>query len=49
MKLRDILPMAFSSLTRNKSRTVLTMLGLVIGIMSVILMLSIGQAAERFY
>lgn len=48
MKLRDILPMAFSSLTRNKSRTVLTMLGLVIGIMSVILMLSIGQAAERF-
>lgn len=48
MKIRDILPMAFSSLTRNKSRTVLTMLGLVIGIMSVILMLSIGQAAERY-
>ncbi|MFO0764602.1 MAG: ABC transporter permease [Patescibacteria group bacterium] len=48
MKIRDILPMAFASLTRNKSRTALTMLGLVIGIMSVILMLSIGQAAERF-
>lgn len=48
MKIRDIIPVAFSSLTRNKSRTALTMLGLVIGIMSVILMLSIGQAAERF-
>lgn len=40
--------MAWNSLIRNKSRAALTMLGIIIGIGSVILMLSVGQAAERY-
>ncbi len=38
---------AVQSLTRNKGRTALTMLGIVIGILSVIVVLSIGEAAQR--
>jgi len=37
---------SFSSLLENKSRTVLTMLGIVIGIGSVVLMTSLGKGAE---
>ena len=37
---------AISSLSRNKSRSMLTILGIVIGIAAVILMLSIGQSAQ---
>ncbi len=48
MHVRDILSIAITSLARNKARAILTMLGIVIGIASVILMLSIGKAAERY-
>ncbi len=48
MRFRDTIRLATGSLTRNKSRAALTMLGIVIGVGSVILMLSIGQAAERY-
>jgi ABC-type antimicrobial peptide transport system permease subunit len=48
MKLRDLVHISLTSLVRNKARSVLTMLGIVIGIASVILMLSVGQAAESF-
>lgn len=48
MKLRDLLPVAVKSLGTNKRRTALTMLGIVIGILSVILMIAVGQAAQRF-
>jgi putative ABC transport system permease protein len=48
MRLSDTLSVATSSLLRTKSRAALTMLGIVIGIASVILMLSIGRAAESF-
>ena len=44
----DLVSLSVSNLSRNKSRTFLTMLGIVIGVMSVILMLSIGQAAEQY-
>lgn len=47
MKVRDLLQSAYQSLTRNKGRTALTMLGIVIGILSVIVVLSIGEAAQR--
>lgn len=47
MKIRDLLESAVQSLTRNKGRTALTMLGIVIGILSVIVVLSIGEAAQR--
>lgn len=48
MHIRDLVSMSIKSLLRNKARAVLTMLGIVIGIASVILMLSVGEAAERF-
>ncbi len=43
----DILRETFTALTANKVRTGLTMLGIVIGISSVIVMVSIGQGAQN--
>lgn len=48
MKIRDILPIALQNLFRSRGRTAMTMLGIVIGISSVIMMLSLGKAAEQF-
>lgn len=48
MRVRDLLMSSRQSLTRTKGRSALTMLGIVIGILSVILMLSIGEAAQRY-
>lgn len=48
MTLRDIVASSLQSLLRTKGRSALTMLGIVIGILSVILMLTIGEAAERY-
>ncbi len=48
MHIRDLLKSALDSLGRNKGRTALTMLGIVIGITSVILVLSIAEAAQRY-
>ncbi len=42
----DILEETYASLTANKVRTGLTMLGIIIGISSVIAMVSIGQGAQ---
>lgn len=47
MHLKDILHETYSALSSNKVRTGLTMLGIVIGIGSVIAMLSIGQGAKQ--
>lgn len=46
MQTNDLVQSALQSLTRNKSRAILTVLGIVIGIAAVILMLSIGQGAQ---
>ncbi len=46
MKLPDLLEETYFSLTVNKVRTGLTMLGIIIGIGSVIAMVSIGQGAQ---
>jgi putative ABC transport system permease protein len=46
MKIGDILEETFSALLSNKVRTSLTMLGIVIGIASVIVMVSVGQGAS---
>ncbi len=46
MKISDLLQETYFSLTVNKVRTGLTMLGIVIGIGSVIAMISIGQGAQ---
>lgn len=46
MKINDILLETYSALSANKIRSGLTMLGIVIGISSVITMVSIGQGAS---
>ncbi len=46
MKLKDTLHETYSALTANKVRSGLTVLGIVIGISSVIAMLAIGQGAQ---
>lgn len=47
MKTSDLLQETFVSLKSNKARTGLTMLGIVIGIASVIVMISIGNGAKK--
>ena len=47
MKIEDILKETYSSLSSNKVRTGLTMLGIIIGIASVIAMTAIGQGAQN--
>lgn len=47
MILSDLLQETYFSLSANKSRSVLTILGIVIGIGSVIAMISIGQGAAK--
>ena len=46
MLLRDAFKTAIRSLTHGKMRSILTMLGIVIGIASVIILMSIGQSAQ---
>jgi putative ABC transport system permease protein len=46
MRLRNILKIAIRSLSRNKMRSFLTMLGVIIGVASVIAMLAVGQGAR---
>ena len=41
------LQIAFRALLRNKTRSILTMLGIIIGVGAVIAMISIGQGADR--
>jgi len=46
MKAADLFEETFSAVTANKARSGLTMLGIVIGIGSVIAMVSVGQGAQ---
>ncbi len=46
MSVLGIIKIALKSLTRNKTRTFLTMLGIIIGVAAVITMLAIGQGAK---
>ena len=47
MDLLSIMRMAFRALARNKMRTALTMLGIIIGIGAVIALVGIGQGADQ--
>lgn len=47
MTIFSILRIALKSLVRNKTRTFLTMLGVIIGVAAVITMLAIGQGAKQ--
>lgn len=48
MKLLQVIVEAFRSMAANRLRTALTMLGIVIGIASVVLMLALGDTMQRF-
>ena len=47
MKLKNQIKAALRSLSKNKMRTFLTMLGIIIGVASVIAMLAIGQGSKE--
>lgn len=47
MKLFNLFRIAYRSLSRNKFRTFLTMLGIIIGVASVIAMLAIGEGSKE--
>src|SRR6266571_685469 len=46
MRFIEILRIAFDALLRNKMRSLLTMLGIIIGVGAVIAMVAIGQGAQ---
>lgn len=47
MRIKNLLTVAYRSLSRNKLRTFLTMLGIIIGVASVIAMLAIGEGSKQ--
>ena len=47
MKFSQVLKMAFSSILSNKMRFFLTMLGIIIGISSVIILIGIGSGTKQ--
>jgi putative ABC transport system permease protein len=46
MKQRTLFKVAAQSIAKNKMRTALTMLGIVIGVAAVIIMVAVGQGAR---
>ncbi|MFA5800218.1 MAG: ABC transporter permease, partial [Candidatus Peribacteraceae bacterium] len=48
MLLSDILLTAYRGITINKNRTFLTMLGIIIGVASVVLMVSLGRSFQNY-
>jgi putative ABC transport system permease protein len=47
MKLQDILRSALSNLTRHKARTVLTTIGVIVGILTIVTMVSLGIGVQK--
>ena len=48
MRFLDTIKLALRALLRNKTRTLLTMLGIIIGISSVIIMMSLGSSLTSY-
>lgn len=48
MLLKDTIRTAFTGITVNKTRTFLTMLGIIIGVASVVLMVSMGRSFQNY-
>jgi ABC-type antimicrobial peptide transport system permease subunit len=46
MKLRDVLKTALSNLTRHKARTLLTTVGVIVGILTIVTMVSLGIGVQ---
>ena len=46
--IKEITSLAFKSLFRNKTRSILTMIGIIIGVSAVILLVSIGQGLQKY-
>ncbi|MBR5520964.1 MAG: ABC transporter permease [Oscillospiraceae bacterium] len=49
MKISDLLRLSFDNLKRRKGRTFLTVLGVIIGTCSIVMMVSIGVALDKSY
>ena len=49
MKISDLLGLSFGNLKRRKGRTILTVLGVIIGTCSIIMMVSIGVALDKSF
>ncbi|MEG1781981.1 MAG: ABC transporter permease [Oscillospiraceae bacterium] len=49
MKISDLLRLSTDNLKRRKGRTFLTVLGVVIGTCSIVMMVSIGVALDKSY
>ena len=47
MNIRESVRLAVSSLNTNKLRSLLTLLGIIIGIMAVIIIMTLGRALEN--
>src|SRR5512133_1447751 len=47
MNMLPVVKIAMRALARNKARSALTMLGIIIGVASVIAMVSLGQGAQK--
>ncbi len=47
MKWKNLIKVAFKSIVKNKMRTLLTMLGIIIGVAAVIAMVALGKGAEK--
>ena len=47
MKIANLLSIAWRSISRNKLRTFLTMLGIIIGVAAVIAMIAIGEGSKQ--
>jgi putative ABC transport system permease protein len=47
MKMRNILKVAWQSIMRHRMRSILTMLGIIIGVGAVIMMVSVGQGVQQ--
>ena len=47
MRISDLLKLSADNLKRRKGRTVLTVLGVIIGTCSIVMMMSIGEAITK--
>jgi putative ABC transport system permease protein len=48
MRLREVFRLALEALFAHKFRSILTMLGMVIGVFAVVLLVSLGQGAKNY-